>query len=92
MTAVIAEMDITWAADQGASDRNAGTVCPKYRNFLRPYEPPRSRSTLRMWDAYRLAGQSTPQNTPLSGSRRGPLSLPDARQSQTLAAAARKEP
>ena len=90
VTAVIAEMDITWAADQGASDRNAGTVCPKYKDFLSTYELPRSPSTLRMWDAYRLAGQSTSQNTARPGSRRGPLTPPDAPQSQTPAAAERK--
>ena len=67
VTAVIAEKDITWAADQGMSDRNAGTKCPKYKNFLNTYELPRSPSTLRMWDAYRLAGQSTSQNTARAG-------------------------
>ena len=90
VTAVTAEKDITWAAGQGASDRNAGTVCRKYKNFLSTYKLPRSPSTLRMWDAYRLAGQSTPQNTARPGSRRGPLTPPDAPQSQTPAAVARK--
>jgi hypothetical protein len=91
VTAVIARRDITWAAGQGASDRNAGTVCPKYKNFLRTYKLPRSPSTLRMWNAYRLAGQSTPQNTARPGSRRSPLIPPDAQQRQTPAAVARKD-
>ena len=70
VTAVIAEKDIAWAARQGANDRNAGTVCPKYKNFLSTYKLPRSPSTLRMWNAYRLAEQSTPN--PPTGSRRVP--------------------
>src|SRR5271165_1296366 len=37
VTAVIAGKDITWAAGQGANDRNAGTVCPKYKYFLSIY-------------------------------------------------------
>lgn len=78
VTAVIAEKDITWAAGQGANDRNAGTVCPKYKNFLGIYKLPRSPFTLRMWDAYRFAGQSTPQNIARPGSRRDRLIAPDA--------------
>ena len=61
MTVVIAEKDIAWAARQGANDRNAGTECRKYKNFLSIYKLPRSPFTLRMWNAYLLAGQSTPK-------------------------------
>ena len=91
MTAMIGKRDIMWAADQGASDRNAGTACPKYKNFLITHELPRSSFTLRMWDAYRLAGQSTSRNAARPGSKHSALSPPDAEQSQTLAAAARKD-
>jgi hypothetical protein len=87
---VVARRGITWAADQGASDRNTGTVCQKYKKFLRTYELTKSSFTLRMWDAYRLAKQPAPQNTARPGSKRGPSTPPDAPQGRTPAAAQRK--
>jgi hypothetical protein len=58
MTAATAEKGIAWAARQGVDDRKAGTVCRKYKNFLRIYNLPRSQFTLRMWNAYLAASQS----------------------------------
>jgi hypothetical protein len=83
----IAGKDIMWAAAQGANDRDAGTVCPKYKKFLYKYTLPKSPFTLQLWDAYRLARQAAPQDTARSGSKCGPSTPPHALQSQTPGAA-----
>ena len=67
ITAATAGKDIAWAARQGESDRNAGTACPKYKNFLRIYNLPKSQFSLRLWNAYLPASQPTKpvrRNTP----------------------------
>jgi hypothetical protein len=86
MTAATAEKGIAWAARQGAADRKAGTVCRKYKNFLRTYNLPRSQFTLRMWNAYLPASQPTrpvPPSAPSPKSKQKPhwtgdLTLGDA--------------
>jgi hypothetical protein len=86
MTVATSEKGIAWAARQGADDRKAGTVCQKYKNFLRIYNLPRSQFTLRMWNAYLPASQSARParpSTPLPKSRQklrwtGGLTLGDA--------------
>ena len=70
VTDVIAAKDIAWAARQGTNDRNAGTGCRKYKNFLNIYKLPRSPFTLRMWNAYLLARRATPQKAARAGDRR----------------------
>lgn len=92
VTIAIAEKDIAWAARQGTNDRNAGTECWKYRNFLSIYKLPRSPFTLRMWNAYLLARQSTPRNTARPGSRRDPLIPPETTQKLPSASVAQKDP
>ena len=69
MTDVIVVKDIAWAARQGTNDRNAGTGCRKYKNFLNIYKLPRSPFTLRMWNAYLLARRATPQKAARAGDR-----------------------
>ena len=59
MTVATAEKGIAWAARQGLDDRKAGTECRKYKNFLRIHNLPKSQFTLRMWNAYLPASQST---------------------------------
>ena len=70
VTDVIAGKDIAWAARQGTNDRNAGTACRKYKNFLNIYKLPRSPFTLRMWNAYLLARRATSKKAALAGDRR----------------------
>jgi hypothetical protein len=76
--AAIAANDIAWAAREGTSDREAGTECRKYRNFLGRYKLPSSPRTLRMWNAYLLARQSRSHHAPQGGNRTRPVD-PDPR-------------
>ena len=70
VTDVIAEKGIAWAARQGTNDRNAGTACRKYKNFLSIYKLPRSPFTLRMWNVYLLARRATSKKAVRAGDRR----------------------
>jgi hypothetical protein len=66
---------IAWAARQGANDQEAGTACPRYKNFLRIYNLPKSQFTLRMWNAYLPASQKKKpvrRNTPPSKPKHAP--------------------
>jgi hypothetical protein len=67
--AAFAGKGIAWATRQGTNDRNAGTECRKYKNFLSIYKLPRSPFTLHMWNAYLLARQATPKNAARLGGR-----------------------
>jgi len=65
--ATVPQRDAAWAARQGTNDRDAGTECRKYSNFLSIYRLPRSPLTLRMWNAYLGAGQTALKNAPRPG-------------------------
>jgi hypothetical protein len=67
--AVFVSKDMAWATGQGVNDRNAGTGCRKYKEFLSIHELPRSPVTLRMWNAYLLARQSAPKDALRRGAK-----------------------
>ncbi len=80
--AAFAPKDIAWATRQGTNDRNAGTACRKYKNFLGIYKLPSSPLTRQLWNAYLLARQPAPKKATRRGrKRKGPVQADPRRKS-----------
>jgi hypothetical protein len=62
--------DPTWAKRQGKADRQDGTACRKYYQFLKKYELPECEFTLTMWASYKPPKKPANSKAPRKRSER----------------------